>query len=125
MIRRALLLGAPLAAAALAAAALAAAPVQAEDRVLAQSPARCAAFWQGYADVLGDEGERALADRFRAASIRLIGEAATDATIAERRPWMRDLLDAYIHAGDDQSRDLFRRLVADCGRLEADLPYLR
>lgn len=85
-------------------------------------PAHCAALWEGYADVLGDEGERALAARFRSASVALVGEAETDALIAERRPWMRDLLRAYIHDNDDQSRDLFDRLLTECAALAADLP---
>lgn len=87
-------------------------------------PAYCAALWEGYADVLGDEGERALAAEFRAASIRLIGEAETDRQIAERRPWIVDLMTAYIHDQDRQSREIFERLVTGCGRLAADLPYL-
>ena len=116
---RASLLGAPLACL------LAGTPLAADITVHSYPPAYCAAFWQGYADVLGDEGERALADRFRDASVGLIGEAETDAIIDERRPWIRDLMDAYIHAQDDQSRELFERLVPDCGRLEADLPHLR
>ena len=87
-------------------------------------PAYCAALWEGYADVLGDEGERALAAEFRAASIRLIGEAQTDADIAERRPWIVDLMTAYIHDQDRQSREIFERLVTGCGRLAADLSYL-
>lgn len=85
----------------------------------------CAALWEGYADVLGDEGERALAARFRAASARLVGQAETDALVAERRPWMRDLLTAYVEHGDDQSRELFERLVTGCGRMAADLPAVR
>jgi hypothetical protein len=87
-------------------------------------PAYCAALWEGYADVLGDEGERALAAEFRAASVRLIGEAETDDQIAERRPWIVDLLTAYIHDQDRQSREIFERLVTSCGQLAADLPYL-
>jgi hypothetical protein len=87
-------------------------------------PAYCAALWDGYADVLGDEGERALAAEFRAASVRLIGEAETDREIAERRPWIVDLLTAYIHDQDRQSREIFERLVTSCGRLAADLPSL-
>ena len=118
MILRASLLGAPLACL------LAGTPLAA-DTVQTYPPAYCAAFWQGYADVLGDEGERALADRFRDASVRLIGEAETDALIEERRPWIRDMMSAYIYAQDDQSRELFERLVTECGRLEADLPHLR
>ena len=85
-------------------------------------PAHCAALWEGYADILGDEGERDLAARFGAASVALIGEAETESLISERRPWMRDLLRAYIHNGDDQSRDLFDRLLTECAVLEADLP---
>ena len=84
--------------------------------------ATCAAFWQGYADVLGDDGERALAAKFRDEAIRLAGEAEAVALIEERRPWMRDLMVAYIHHQDDQSRDLFERLVTDCGGISADLP---
>jgi hypothetical protein len=83
--------------------------------------ATCAALWEGYADVLGDEGERALAAQFRDASARLLGEAEADAQIAERRPWMVDLLNAYIHHQDDQSRRLFERLVRSCGDLAGDL----
>jgi len=94
------------------------------DTVSRYPPAYCAALWEGYADVLGDEGERALAAEFRAASIRLIGEAETDAQIAERRPWIVDLMTAYIHDQDRQSREIFERLVTSCGRLAADLPYL-
>ena len=81
-------------------------------------PSYCAALWEGYADVLG---ERALAARFREVSVRRIGEAETDAQIAERRPWMADLLNAYIHHQDDQSRRLFERLVRGCGDLAGDL----
>ncbi|WP_210527386.1 hypothetical protein [Rubellimicrobium arenae] len=94
------------------------------DTIPPYPPSTCAALWEGYADVLGDEGERALAARFRAASVKLIGATETDALIDERRPWMRDLLAAYVYDQDDQSRDLFERLVTGCGRLEADLPYL-
>jgi hypothetical protein len=94
------------------------------DTLTPYPPAMCAALWEGYADVLGDEGERALAAEFRAASIRLIGEAETDALIAERRPWIVDLMTAYIHDQDDQSRELFERLVTSCGQLAADLPHL-
>ncbi len=35
------------------------------------------------------------------------------------------MMSAYIFAQDDQSRELFERLVTECGRLEADLPHLR
>ena len=94
------------------------------DSLVPYPPALCAALWEGYADVLGDEGERALAAEFRAASVRLIGEAGTEAAIAERRPWIVDLMTAYIHDQDDQSREIFERLVTSCGRLAADLPYL-
>ena len=93
-----------------------------ETRPSIYPPAHCAALWEGYADILGDEGERDLAARFRAASVALIGEAETESLISERRPWMRDLLRAYIHNGDDQSRDLFDRLLTECAILEADLP---
>lgn len=91
------------------------------DSINPYPPAYCAALWEGYADVLGDEGERALAAQFREASVRQIGEAETDAVIAERRPWMADLMHAYIHHQDDQSRRLFERLVRGCGDLAGDL----
>ncbi len=96
-------------------------PALAEPSLPTLRLATCAALWEGYADVLGDEGERALAARFESAAVAEGGEAAR-ALIAERRPWMRDLLVAYIHESDDQSRDLFTRLVTDCGALAADLP---
>jgi hypothetical protein len=91
------------------------------DTINPYPPAYCAALWEGYADVLGDRGERALAARFREASVRQIGEAETDALIAERRAWMVDLMDAYIHHQDDQSRELFERLVRGCGDLAGNL----
>lgn len=103
----------------------AALPFQAAaETITPYPPSTCAALWEGYADVLGDDGERALADRFRAASVRLVGEDETDALIAERRPWMEDLLTAYIHARDDQSRELFERLATGCGRMVPDLPLI-
>jgi hypothetical protein len=100
------------------------APLAAQDEATELATLRlatCAALWQGYADVLGDEEERVLAARFRDAAARLAGAEEADALIAERRPWMVDLLAAFIHAQDDQSRELFQRLVTDCGRIQADL----
>jgi hypothetical protein len=94
------------------------------DSINPYPPAYCAALWEGYADVLGDEGERALAAQFREASVRLIGEAETDASIAERRPWMVDLIYAYIYHQDDQSRRIFERLVRGCGDLAGDLSLI-
>jgi hypothetical protein len=99
---------------------LSAAPAAA-DTAIRQPPDLCAALWEGYADVLGDEGERALAARFRDASAALLGPEETDALIAERRPWMADLVIAYIEFGDEQSRDLFERLLQGCALTEADL----
>jgi hypothetical protein len=100
-------------------------PAVADDRLSIYPSATCAALWEGYADVLGDGGERALAARFREVSVRRIGQAETDARIAERRPWMVDLMNAYIHDQDDQSRDLFARLVRGCGDLAGDLSIVR
>ncbi|EYD77163.1 hypothetical protein Rumeso_01275 [Rubellimicrobium mesophilum DSM 19309] len=117
MTRRAPPLRAPLAG--LLAGALLAASASAE--INPYPPSYCAALWEGYADVLGDRGERALAARFREVSVRRIGEAETDAQIAERRPWMVDLMNAYIYHQDDQSRRLFERLVRGCGDLAGDL----
>ncbi len=108
----------------LAAQVLLAAPAVAQE-VSPYPPAYCAALWEGYADVLGDNGERALAAQFREASVRLIGEAETDAQIAERRPWIVDLMNAYIYHQDDQSRRLFERLVRGCGELAGDLAIIR
>ncbi len=102
---------------------LLASPALADDTT-PYPPAYCAALWEGYADVLGDEGERALAAEFRAASVRLIGEAETEALIAERRPWMVDLMSAYIYHQDDQSRRIFERLVRGCGDLAGDLSLI-
>ncbi len=85
-------------------------------------PATCAALWEGFADKFGDDGERALAARFRGWSEDLVGAAGTEALIAERRPWIRDLLEAYVLDGDSQSRDIFERLVRGCGEMAADLP---
>lgn len=91
------------------------------DSINAYPPAYCAALWEGYADVLGDDGERALAAQFREASVRQIGAEETDALIADRRPWMADLMYAYVYHQDDQSRRLFERLVRGCGDLAGDL----
>ncbi len=86
-------------------------------------PATCAALWEGFADKFGDDdGERALAARFRGWSEDLIGAAETEALVAERRSWVRDLLEAYVLDGDDQSRDIFERLVRECGEMAADIP---
>ncbi len=92
------------------------------DSVRSMRLATCAALWDGYSAVLGDEGEGALARRFEAQAARLMGGDPARAAVAERRPWMEDLLHAYIGSGDDQSRELFGRLLTDCAALEADLP---
>jgi hypothetical protein len=103
---------------------LAAPAAAAEESVLPLRLATCAALWQGYADVLGDRGERALAARFQDAAASLVGGAEAAALVAERRPWMADLLVAYTEHQDEQSRELFERLVAGCGALAGDLPEL-
>jgi hypothetical protein len=84
--------------------------------------ATCAALWDGAAAAFGDDGEGALARRFEAQASHRIGEDAARAAVEERRPWMEDLLAAYVEHGDDQSRDLFQQLLAGCAELEADLP---
>ena len=81
--------------------------------------ATCAALWDGTATVLGDNDARALAARFLAEARRLSSDA--DALAQERRPWMVDLLHAYIGSGDDQSRELYGRLLTDCAELQGDL----
>lgn len=101
--------------------ALLATPAPADTSAL-YPPSTCAALWEGFADKFGDSGERALAARFRDASVASIGAAETDALVAEHRPWIRDLLEAYVLDGDSQSRDLFERLVRGCGEAAADLP---
>jgi hypothetical protein len=82
----------------------------------------CSALWDGYADVMGDEGERQLALRFRTEAARIAEDQDVDAALAERRPWMVDLIQGYLRSGDRQSRDLFERLLSDCALLQADLP---
>ncbi len=90
--------------------------------VRSQRLATCAALWDGAAAAFGDNGEGALARRFEAQASHRIGEDAARAAVEERRPWMEDLLAAYVEHGDDQSRDLFQQLLAGCAELEADLP---
>ncbi len=90
--------------------------------VRSQRLATCAALWDGYAAVLGDGPDEALARRFEAEAARHLGPEAARAAVEERGPWMVDLLDAYIRLGDDQSRALFDRLMTECGELGADLP---
>lgn len=102
--------------------ALALLPLAARAAPVPYPPSTCAALWEGLADRFGDEGEPALALRFRAWSESLIGEAETRAPIAERRPWMRDLLAAHALAQDDQSRELFERMAEGCAAMEAGLP---
>lgn len=97
-------------------------PAGMADTAALYPPSTCAALWEGFADRFGDSGERALASRFRDASVAAVGAAETDALVAERRPWIGDLLEAYVLDGDDQSRDLFERLVRGCGEAAADLP---
>lgn len=94
----------------------------AAETVQPYPPSTCAALWEGYADSFGDDGERALAQRFRLWSAELIGAAETDALVAERRPWVRDLVAAYVVHRDKQSGELFQRLVAGCGEMAANLP---
>ena len=89
--------------------------------VPAYPPSQCAAFWHGFADVLGDHGERALAEGFLTVAERVEGAGAA-AKVAEQRPLMATLVDAYVHDQDDQSRDLMDRLIAGCGELAADFP---
>ena len=74
--------GAALLAVALALSKALAAPVRADEGVAPLRLATCAALWEGYADVLGDDGERVLANEFRDAAARLAGEAEADALIA-------------------------------------------
>jgi hypothetical protein len=98
------------------------APAPTSESVLAARLTTCSALWEGYADVLGDEGERELALRFRNEAARLTDATAARSAVSERRPWMVNLLHAYLESRDRQSRGLFERLLTDCARLEADLP---
>lgn len=84
----------------------------------------CAAFWLGYGDYATlsaylDEEAAAEAYRnalaWRRAAIGESGDAAaTDAQIVEMRQAMTLLAEAYIYDGDNQSRELFERMVAHC-----------
>ncbi len=92
--------------------------------------AQCAAYWLGradYADVstylTGEAEARALGEAFRRAALRLSHDRAqTDALIADQRPLMSLLSEAYIYGGDEQSREISERLVQGCENLAADLP---
>ena len=113
----------PILAALLATPALAQTPIEPRDGTRSPyPPSTCAALWEGFADKFGDDGERSLAARFRGWSETLIGPGETEALIAERRPWIRDLLEAYVLDGDGQSRDVFERLIRGCGEMAADIP---
>lgn len=92
------------------------------DPVTPYPPAGCAALWEAYANYFGDEGERALAARFRSWSESAVGVAETRAIEDEHRPLMADLIRFYVEAGDDQSRELFERWITGCGVMAADLP---
>lgn len=82
--------------------------------------ATCAALWRAQAQSVGDGdgGLQALARRFERVAASRIGREEAAALVAERLPWMSDLIVAYVHVRDDQSRDLYRRLVGDCAAPE-------
>lgn len=92
--------------------------------------AQCAAFWLGRADyaersayLTGEAEARAAGEAFRKEALRTSNDTAkTEALIADQRPLMALLSEAYIYGGDEQSRDIFERLTAGCGDLATTLP---
>ena len=95
--------------------------------------AQCAAYWLGRADyadtstyLTGEVEARAMGEAFRKAALRLSDdEAKTEAFIADQRPLMALLSEAYIYGGDEQSRDISERLIEGCGALARTLPELK
>ncbi len=94
--------------------------------------AQCAALMLGMAEyshdsAFFDSNPDPLTDRaaaFRAVAIRQNGGDAgpVDTAIADQRPQMTRLLDAYIVRFDDQSRDIFRRLLQTCQEVTIEYP---
>ncbi len=96
--------------------------------------AQCAAFWDGFGDAAeslrfldADPGVAARADAFRAVAYRLSGgkKADIDRKIAEQRPLMALLVEAYVLDADRQSRDIFQRLSQTCEAFGAQQPEIR
>lgn len=93
--------------------------------------AQCAALWYGFDDYARlsafldrHEGDLDRADAFRAVAYRLDSGATArvDAFVAEQRRLMSSLIEAMIHGGDDQSRDVFDRLAQTCEGLATRHP---
>ena len=80
--------------------------------------ATCAALWTAHERTLGPgEDPRA----FRDAAVRLADDPSrVDAFVAEQVPLLEELIYAYVDRGDEQSRDLFERLLATCHRFADD-----
>ncbi len=97
------------------------------------SAAQCSAFWLGRADYAaattnldGEEEARALGYAFQAAAVRMSEDsAAIKKSIADQRPLMLLLLDAFIYENDKQSREISERLTDGCGALASQLPETR
>jgi hypothetical protein len=109
------------------AAVLASPTLPADDPALYPA-AQCAAFWLGRDDYARaspfldrDPADLRLAEAFREVARRqTIGPpAAIDAFIADQRPLMFDLFDAFIYGADKQSSDLHDRLLATCAAFAA------
>jgi len=93
--------------------------------------AQCAALWFGQDDYARastllprSPGDLALAQAFRQIALRQTtqGQAAIDAFIAQQRPVMAFMVEAYIYGSDRQSRDLYESLSRDCADFAARQP---
>lgn len=95
--------------------------------------ADCAALWFGYGDYAAVssflDGQQAAYDKanaFRAAAIRLTGDAeAVEAHIARWRPDMALMMEAYIGHADRSSREIFERLSDTCKDFARTQPETR
>ncbi|MGO4915545.1 hypothetical protein [Pseudogemmobacter sp. W21_MBD1_M6] len=96
--------------------------------------AQCAALWYGYGDYAkasayleGEDEAHATADGFYRTAIRLNdgAAAAIDSFVAEQRPLMALMIEAYIYGHDKQSQDLFESLSQICSDFAATQPETR
>ena len=93
--------------------------------------AQCAALWYGFDDYARlsafldrNDGDLARAEAFRDVAYRLDGGRTerVDAFVTGQRRLMTRMIEAMIYGGDEQSRDVFRRLAATCESLAAEHP---
>ena len=114
--------------------AVAAADTPANDATSDQAlypAAQCAALWYGFDDYARlsamldrNEGDPERAEAFKAVAYRLDSGRTdrVDAFVKEQRGLMLTMIDAMIYAGDEPSRDLFRRLTETCESFAAKHP---